>query len=66
MKSFRQAKLAGPYFKEDIPNVRIDYRGLTALAREKGVHVCNLTDEEKNLFIIGADMDKVREAAIKV
>ena len=65
MKSFRQIKLAGPYFKEDIPSVRIDYKGLTALAREKGVRACDLSDEEKNRFIIGADMNKVREAAIK-
>lgn len=55
----------GPYLKEDIPNVNIDYRGLVAFAKDKGVPVCNLSDEEKNLFISGSDIDKVRAVAIK-
>ena len=55
----------GPYSKEDITNVNIDYRGLVAFAKDKGVPVCNLSDEEENLFIKGSDMDKVRAIAIK-
>ena len=66
MKSFRPAALAGPYFKADIPNINIDYRGLTAFARNKGCKVCDLTDEEKNRFITDADMNIVRERAIKL
>ena len=58
--------MAGPYFKADIPEIRIDYKGLTAYAREKGIRVCDLTDAEKNAFIIGADMSVIREKAIKV
>ena len=66
MKSFRPAKLAGPYFKADIPEIRIDYKGLTMFARSKGVRVCDLSDEEKNRFITGADMRIVREKSLKV
>lgn len=36
VKSYRLAALAGSYFKADIPNIKIDYRGLTAVARNKG------------------------------
>ena len=66
MKSFRPTKLAGPYFKADIPNIRIDYKGLTAFARKKGKRVCDLSDEEKNRFIVDADMRAVREQALRV
>ena len=65
MKHYRNVRLSGPYFKKDIPNVNIDYRGLVAFAKKKGVLVCNLSDEEKNLFIKGSDMNKVRAVAIK-
>ena len=57
--------MTGPYMKSDIPNIRIDYKGLTSFARSKGVRVCDLSDEEKNSFIIVADMRIVREKAIK-
>ena len=66
MKSFRPTTLAEPYFKADIPNISIDYRDLTAFARNKGCKVCDLTDEEKNLFITDADMNIVRECTIKL
>ncbi len=65
MKSYNSTVLAGPYFKADIPDIRIDYRGLTAFARNKGCKVCDLTDEEKNCFITNADMTVVRKYAIK-
>ena len=66
MKLSRPARLAGPYYIADIPKIQIDYRGLVAFAREKGCHVCDLTDDEKNRFIIGADMNYVREQAIRI
>ena len=65
MKSFKQTKMDGPYFRADIPNIRIDYKGLTAYARKKGIRVCDLSDAEKNGFITGADMCTVRKKAIK-
>ena len=66
MKSYRPSALAGPYYKADIPNIKIDYRGLTAFAHNTGRSVCDLTDEEKNRFISNADMNIVRKRAIKL
>lgn len=66
MKSFRPAPLAGPYFKADIPNIRIDYKGLTTYARQKGVHVCDLSDKEIDPFILDSDITKVRQSAITI
>lgn len=57
--------MSGPYSKADIPNIRIDYKGLTAYARKKGIKACDLSDAEKNLFIIGSDMDSVRKLSLK-
>ncbi len=66
MKLYNTGILAGPYFKSDIPDIRIDYRGLIAFAKKKGCIVCDLTDEEKNCFIYDADMSVVRKYAIKI
>lgn len=55
----------GPYFIADIPVVKIDYRGLTAYARQQGKRACDLSDEEKNRFIKDGDMELVRKVAIK-
>lgn len=40
-----------PFFAEDIPSVKIDYKGLIAYAKKKGVNVCDLSDEEKQPFV---------------
>lgn len=66
MKSYRPEPLAGPYFKKDIPNIRIDYRGLTSFARANGKRVCDLSDEEKNRFIADADMAVIRKCRITI
>ncbi len=66
MKSYNQSVLVGPYRKADIPDIKIDYRGLIAFAHQKGVRVCDLTDDEKNRFIEDADMSIVRKRALKV
>ncbi len=64
-KSYKLSTLTGPYYKADIPNIKIDYRGLTSFAHRKGCRVCDLTDEEKNRFITDADMNTVRKYSIK-
>ena len=66
MRSYKPSALAGPYSKADVPNIKIDYRGLTAFARNEGRRVCDLSDEEKNHFITNADMNIVRKCAIKL
>ena len=40
-----------PIYTGNIPSVKIDYRGLIAYAREKGVSVHELSDEEKQPFV---------------
>ncbi len=34
-----------------LPNIRIDYKGLVQYARNKGVKAIELTDSEKNMFM---------------
>ncbi len=41
---------------EDAVNlIAIDYKGLVAYAKSKGVEPCDLSDDEKNRFIIGQE-----------
>lgn len=42
----------GPIAFEDIPNIKIDMKGLLTYAREKGVEPAYLSDEEKERFIV--------------
>ena len=48
-KSLRETP--GPVMAKDIPDVRIDLRGLSAYARGRGVQPAALSDEEKARFI---------------
>lgn len=42
----------GPIRLQDLPPMVIDYRGLLAYAKEKGVQPGMLSDEEKNSFVL--------------
>ena len=41
----------GPIMPSELPQVRIDYKGLLDYAKQKGVRVIELTDTEKQRFI---------------
>lgn len=41
---------SGPILMKDMPSVSIDYRGLLAYSKEKGVEPVCLTKEEKDSF----------------
>lgn len=40
-----------PIMPSELPDVRIDYKGLLEFAKQKGVRVIELTEEEKNRFV---------------
>ena len=40
-----------PIMPSELPDVRIDYDGLVNYAKQKGVRVIELSDNEKNRFV---------------
>ncbi len=42
--------MLSPVFFSQLPKVKMDLRGLSQYAKEKGVRVAELTEEEKNRF----------------
>lgn len=57
---------AHPYSRDEIPKFKIDYRGLIKYARSIRKSVVELSDKEKEKFIIGNTMNDVRKASIKL
>ena len=55
-----------PYRIDEIPVINIDYKGLIKYARSKNKMVSELSDAEKEQFILGLSMMEVREKMIKV
>ncbi|MCM1186027.1 MAG: hypothetical protein NC251_03085 [Lachnoclostridium sp.] len=44
--------MSEPVMASELPKVKLDLKGIREYAREKGVPIASLTDEEKKLFII--------------
>ena len=40
-----------PIMMSEIPKVKLDLKGIREFAKEKGISIASLTDEEKQLFI---------------
>ena len=45
------AQTPGPVLPKDLPRITVDYRGILAYAKQRGVEPADLTDEEKEQFI---------------
>lgn len=53
-----------PIMPSQIPDVRIDYRGLINYAKKVGKTVADLSDEEKDAYISGSTMSELRKSDI--
>lgn len=56
---------ARPYMSNEIPKVDIDYRGLIAYAHSVGKKVPELSDVEKERFIVSLSMEEIRKIMLK-
>lgn len=56
----------GPYTIADIPRFSIDYRKLIEYAHSVNKSVPELSDAEKERFILGATMNDIRAKMIRV
>ena len=56
--------MPGPISLDQIPQVKIDYKGLIEYARTKNVQPGELSDDEKNMFFAdGKTMSWIRQNA---
>lgn len=65
-EKYRQAlrSTPAPILAKDLPNVKIDIAGLMAYAHKKGLRAGDLSDEEKNMFIIGGTVQSLQKSVV--
>ncbi|MBO5516483.1 MAG: hypothetical protein J6A42_00140 [Firmicutes bacterium] len=53
MKRYKEslAKTPGPIGQDQFPKIKLDLRGLMKYAKDKGLKVVDLSEEEKKMFI---------------
>lgn len=61
MSGQRKASEPRTYMINEIPAVKIDYRGLIAYAKSMNKTVPELSDTEKNQFISDSSMQEIRK-----
>ena len=61
MKNYKEALENTPAIdvSPEVFKIKIDYSGLDKYAASKGVTIESLSDQEKNMFILYSDMDKI-------
>ena len=57
--------LPAPILGDQLPNVQVDLVALIAYARAKGVKASELSEEEKNRFIVGGTVQSMQESVRK-
>lgn len=45
------ARMSQPIMPSQLPKIKMDLAGLSRYAREKGVSLCELTEQEKSMFV---------------
>lgn len=45
------ARMSQPIMPSQLPKIKMDLAGLSRYAREKGVSLCELTEQEKSRFV---------------
>ena len=63
MKKYKESLKKTPLvvLPAELRQVQIDYHGLIMYAKTKGVSVPELTDEEKNRFILNSNMERINK-----
>ena len=63
MNNYKKSLQETPYVEvsPELRKIRIDYRGLLAYSREKGISVEALSDSEKDRFILNSSMQEIRK-----
>ena len=61
MSGQKKASEPRPYMLNEIPTVKIDYRGLIAYAKSINKTIPELSDTEKNQFISDSSMQEIRK-----
>ena len=62
MKRYEKSLQATPrYDSSRLRRIQIDYHRMIAYAKEKGVPVSELTEEEMNQFIVNSNMTEIKK-----
>ena len=65
--SYKESLATTPYHDySPLLSIKIDYRKLLAYAKEKGMSPSELSDDERNRFIVNSNMGKIREIRAKI
>lgn len=67
MTSYKESLATTPYRDySPLLSIKIDYKKLLAYAKEKGMSPSELSDDERNRFIVNSNMKKIREIRAKI
>ena len=59
-------RLPAPILGGQLPNVQIDITALLEYARKKGIKAGDLSEDEKNQFIVGGTVESLRKKVSEI